>query len=370
MRPSRLARYKDIGTRLVKHRQRPPSQATAVRRPGRGVVLVIGAAALAAWRVRRVVLPARPAGAGTPRPRQAPDGSPRSSPDGAGVRIVVNPTAGPAWSPTWTDLLREELPRADIHELEEGEDLVALLSDPAYDAVGVCGGDGTVAAAAGVALDRGVPLIVVPGGTLNHLARDLGIEDASDAVEAVRAGTMACIDLGVVAERPFINTLTFGGYSAVVDTRERLQPFMGKWPALVVALIWELPRMRPLRLTIDGERVDVWLGWVGNGAYEPPGLAPAWREQLDDGLLDVRLVHGGPRYARTRFVLAALVGRLGALSVYTERRCASLEVECLDGPQRLGADGETFDGPAAFTVEKRRRSLLVALAPSRSAPDR
>ena len=71
--------------------------------------------------------------------------------------------------------------------------------------------------------------------------------------------------------------------------------------------------MRPCRIELDGWRVDVWLGWIGNCVYGPPGLAPAWREQLDDGLLDVRLVHGG-RLARTRFVLAALIGRLSALA--------------------------------------------------------
>ncbi|HVE93439.1 MAG TPA: hypothetical protein VNB24_00860, partial [Acidimicrobiales bacterium] len=203
-----------------------------------------------------------------------------------------------------------------------------------------------------------------PAGTLNHLARDLGLDSAEDAVAAVRAGTAGCIDLGVVGDRAFVNTLTFGGYSAVVDHRDQLAERMGKWPALVVALVRELPRMEPMRLKLDGERVDVWLGWIGNCKYDPPGLGPAWREELDDGLLDVRLVHGGPRYARTRFVLAALMGRLSALSVYDERLVESLEVECLDGPPRLAADGETFDAPATFTVAKRRRALRVALPPN------
>jgi undecaprenyl-diphosphatase len=170
--------------------------------------------------------------------------------------------------------------------------------------------------------------------------------------------------LGTIDGRCFVNTLSFGGYSAVVDRRALLERRLGKWPALVIALIYELPKMRPVRLRIDGARVDVWVGWIGNGAYQPNGLAPSWREKLDDGLLDVRLVHGGPRYARTRFVLAALIGRLSALSVYSQTLVESLEVECLDGPPRLAADGETFDGPAAFTVSKRRRALRVVLPPT------
>ena len=258
-------------------------------------VVPVAAALLGAWWVRRVVLPKRPDDASTPRPRRLPEGEPKPSPDGAGVRIVVNPSSGPQSSEPPTDVLRKGLPAADIHELEDGDDIAALLCDPAFVAVGAAGGDGTLSAAAAIAADLGVPLIAVPAGTLNHLARDLGLDSAQDAVEAVRAGTVASIDLGTVGDRCFVNTLSFGGYSAVVDRRERLQRRMGKWPALVVALIRELPRMKPLRLEIDGQRCDVWLGWVGNCAYDPAGLAPAWREKLDDGLLDVRLVHGGPR---------------------------------------------------------------------------
>jgi undecaprenyl-diphosphatase len=314
--------------------------------------------------LRRVVLPARPNDAETPRPKRIPEGDVRPSADGAGARIVVNPSSGPALAPSPLDELRDGLPAADIYELGEDDDLQELLKAPEFGTIGAAGGDGTLAAAAAIAVERDALLVAVPAGTLNHLARDLGLTSATDAIEAVRAGYAACIDLGTVGDRIFVNTLSFGGYTAVVDRRERLQRWMGKWPALVVALIRELPRMEPLRLTIDGDRCDVWLGWIGNGAYSPPGLAPAWREKLDDGLLDVRLVHGGPRYARTRFVFSALIGRLSSLSVYSERRVESLEVVCLDGPQRLAADGETFDGPAEFTVGKRRRALRVALPPS------
>lgn len=324
-------------------------------------VVPVAASLLGVWWVRRTIIPARPDDAATPHARPLAKGESRPSPDGAGMRIVVNPGSGPAWTDSPTEELRQGLPAADIHEMSEGDDLEKLLCDRDFDAIGAAGGDGTLAAAAAIAVERDVPLIAVPAGTLNHLARDLGLESAQDAVEAVRAGTAACIDLGTVGDRYFVNTLSLGGYSAVVDARERLEKRVGKWPALVIALARELPKMEPMRLRIDGRRTDVWLGWIGNCVYGPPGLAPAWRESLDDGLLDVRLVHGGPRYARTRFVLAALIGRLSALSVYSEQRVESLEVECLDGPPRLATDGETFDGPASFTVGKRRRALRVFL---------
>ena len=161
----------------------------------------------------------------------------------------------------------------------------------------------------------------------------------------------------------FVNTLSFGGYTAVVDARERWQPRLGKWLALAVALARELPRMEPLDLQLDGRRARVWLGWIGNGAYAPEGFAPSWRERLDDGLLDVRLVLGDRRLARTRLVVDVLTGRLRHSSVYAERRCESVEIHSLDGPVRLAVDGETFDGPVRFTVAKLRGALSVAVPP-------
>ena len=178
------------------------------------------------------------------------------------------------------------------------------------------------------------------------------------------------MDLGCVTPadggepRTFVNTLSFGGYTQVVDARERLQPRIGKWAALAVALARELPRMEPLRLEIDGEPTTVWLGWIGNGAYAPTGFAPSWRERLDDGLLDVRLVLGDRRFARTRLVAEVLVGRLRRCPVYREQRVSELDVVSTTGPLRLAVDGETFDGAARFAVTKRRRALAVAVPPT------
>lgn len=323
-------------------------------------LVAAGLVATAAW-LRMVVLPRRPEAAPTPQGRVIPHGDPRPLPDGDGVCIVVNPAAGGAWRANPADELRERLPRARVVELGDGDDLRDVLSDDGCPVVGAAGGDGTLAAAATVAVERDALFAPIPAGTLNHFGRDLGLRSLDDAIEAVRSGYEARIDVGAVGTRIFLNTFSFGGYTAVVDTRERWQPRLGKWPALVVALARELPRMAPLRMRIDGVEARVWIGWVGNGAYSPAGLAPAWRETLDDGLLDVRLVYGDVPLARTRFAVAALTGRLRFSRVYRETRVPSLRVEFLDGPQRLAADGETFDGEQTFEVTKRRKALRVSV---------
>ncbi len=329
---------------------------------------VIGAlVALGIW-LRTVILPARPAGVGTGRPRRIPDPDARPAPDGAGIRLAVNPDSGPLWRGNPIDTLRSELPAADVRELDPDDDLVEVLEDgldATVVAVGAAGGDGTLSAAATVAMAHQLVLVAVPSGTFNHLARDLGLDGPDETIAAIRAGTAIHIDVGVVTSgdraRTFVNTLSFGGYTQVVDARERLQPKVGKWAALAVALTFELPRLEPLRLELDGRPATVWLGWIGNGAYAPSGFGPSWREALDDGLLDVRLVLGDRRFARIRLVADVLAGRLLRCPVYREERVESLDVVSREGPLRLAVDGETFDGEARIHVDKRRRALTVAV---------
>jgi diacylglycerol kinase family enzyme len=325
-------------------------------------VLAAAVAGAAAW-LRRAVLPSRPSDAPSPVPRRLPDPDSRPSADGAGVRIVVNPSSGPAWTTSPTEVLREGLPGADIIELGPDDDLAELLCDGDLVAVGAAGGDGTLAAVAEIAADRDIPLIAVPAGTLNHLARDLGLNTAADSIAAVRAGTAVRMDLGVAGEQCFVNTLSLGGYTQIVDARERFERTIGKWPALLVALLTELPGMVPLRLEVDGQPSRVWLAWIGNCRYAPDGFGPRWRERLDDGLLDVRLVTGGRRFSRLRFAVDVLTGRLGTCPVYDERTATSVIIRSLDGPLRMAADGETLDGPTVLEVSKRVRALHVAVPP-------
>jgi undecaprenyl-diphosphatase len=286
------------------------------------------------------------------------------------VRIVVNPSSGPLWSGSPAEELRAALPSAEVVELGPEDDLASLLDGDHLRALGAAGGDGTLAAVATQAADRAIPFVAVPAGTLNHLARDLGLASVDDAVAAVRAGTFVTMDLGVAGPHCFVNTLTLGGYTQIVDARERWEGVIGKWPALALALLTELPGMVPLELEVDGRRRRLWVIWIGNGRYSPPGFGPRWRERLDDGLLDVRLVHGDRSFSRLWFALDVLTGRLERSAVYEEHTAEHIEIASRGGPLRLAADGETFDGPAHLVVRKRPGCLDVAVPPYEDDPDR
>ncbi|WP_328502699.1 diacylglycerol kinase family protein [Streptomyces sp. NBC_00457] len=81
--------------------------------------------------------------------------------------------------------------------------------------LGAAGGDGTVSAVAAVAADTGRSLVVVPAGTRNHFARDLGLDirDPGQALDALVDGEPARVDLGVLGSRVFVNNVSFGMYA-------------------------------------------------------------------------------------------------------------------------------------------------------------
>ena len=113
-----------------------------------------------------------------------------------------------------------------------------------------------------------------------------------------------------------------------------------------------------LELEIDGEQRRLWLLFGGNGRYHPDGFAPSWRERLDDGRIDVRLVDASAPLARTRLVAAVLSGRLGRCRVYEERLVDSLRLRLPDG-QRLARDGEVQRAPVDLMLRAAERKLVV-----------
>jgi undecaprenyl-diphosphatase len=311
------------------------------------------------------VWPVAPRTAAEIRPALTPIGADPSE-DGDGLSVVVNADAGgqSGFGAGAADRVREALPAAKVVEVA-GDDLATALVDASAHAraLGVAGGDGSICAAAAVAHAAGQPLLVLPSGTLNHLARDLGLDGPDDAIAALRAGHTVAVDVATIDGATFLNTASFGSYSSLVDARERLEAKVGKWPALMVALVHVLRHERPVEVELDGRRRSLWMIFVGNCRYHPHGFAPTWRERLDDGRLDVRLVDANAPWARTRLLLAVLTGRLGRSRVYEEFTARELKVRALDGPLRLARDGETFAGSEEFVIRKEERPLAVYVPP-------
>src|SRR5690349_2337526 len=142
----------------------------------------------------RIVPPVVPTKIPTADPLRV-DTPPR--PDGAGVVLVINPASGSGTGARVVDEVRDALPAAEVVEIGEDEDIEVVLREAAgrAEVLAVGGGDGTVACAAGIALEHSVPLAVFPGGTFNHFAKDIGCDTVAKTVDAIRRGVIACVDL-------------------------------------------------------------------------------------------------------------------------------------------------------------------------------
>ncbi|MCX4778453.1 bifunctional phosphatase PAP2/diacylglycerol kinase family protein [Streptomyces sp. NBC_01264] len=305
----------------------------------------------------------------TPGDERAAAGAP-ALPDGAGLTVVVNAGSGTAATTGLDVLLRERLPKAELVECE-GPELAAELASAAERAtvLGVCGGDGTINAAATAALRAGVPLAVFPGGTLNHFALDLGLAGVEDTCRAVAAGHAVLIGVGRFTPGPgpdpedtragyFLNNFSIGAYPELLGHRLRWAPRIGGGPAALLAAYRVLRAERPVRLKLAGKPRSVWLLFAGNGTYQGTGPAPRTRKSLGEGLLDVRLVHGGGRPG-PRLLAAAFAGPLTRSPVHVATRLRSLRLSDIPEGTPLAYDGEYAQAPKALVLDDLPDALTV-----------
>ena len=283
-------------------------------------------------------------------------------PDGAGVVLVVNPASGGGTGARVIEEVRESLPQAEIVEIDGDDDVEEVMRKAAQraDVLAVGGGDGTVSCAAGVAMDAGVPLAVFPGGTFNHFAKDIGCDTVGKTVDTIRRGSVACVDVVCLNEgHMVINTASIGAYPAFVQTREKLEHKIGKPLAGLYAMLHTLRRDAPVRIAYDNKTLQTSLFFVGNSTYLPSGFAPSRRTQMDDGLLDVRILETGRRLSKARILAALALGRLERSPLYHELRVPEFTFRAVDGPTVLAHDGEvgTEISEASFSV--RYRALPV-----------
>jgi diacylglycerol kinase family enzyme len=281
--------------------------------------------------------------------------------EGEGVGLVVNSRSGSALAADSGEELRSRLPRAHIVGLGAGAQLPRALEQLAStcEIIGICGGDGSAAAAAEVALDRSRPMLLIPGGTLNHLARDLRVNTADDVAAALASGEAVGVDVGDIDGRLFLNSAGLGAYPDMLDARRRFEHRLGRWAGQLAALILTLLRAEPLELTVGDRRRSVWMGFVGNCRHEPAGLGPSWRPRLDDGCFDVRLLLAESRYSRQRLMCAIVTGRLASSRDYVQFQARELRIESNRPHLRLACDGECFDGHGDFGIEKRPNRVAV-----------
>ncbi|WP_418003776.1 bifunctional phosphatase PAP2/diacylglycerol kinase family protein [Mycobacterium sp. PDNC021] len=283
-------------------------------------------------------------------------------PDGAGVALVINPASGDGTGKRIIDEARKALPGMEIIELSDDDDIETVLRETAArtEVLAIGGGDGTVACAAGIAVEANVPLAVFPGGTFNHFAKDIGCDSVARTVQAITEGTAAYVDLVCLNdERMVINTASIGAYPKYVRTREKLERRMGKPLAGLCALYLTLRREAPVRISYDDKTLETELFFLGNSKYFPSGFAPSQRPRLDDGLIDVRILETGRRFGRLRIATSVALGRLERSPLYHELQVPEFRFVAVDGPTTVAHDGEVGEKLSEAKFSVRYRALPV-----------
>lgn len=253
--------------------------------------------------------------------------------------LIVNPRSGDGR--TGTAELLEEAHRRGIrtHVLAEGDDAAELARGAAAEALGVAGGDGSLATVAAVAIARNLPLVCIPFGTRNHFARDLGL-DRNEPIGALDAfaGRERRIDVGRASDRLFLNNVSLGLYARLVHRREHHRR---RREALARARSWLilLTHRESLGITIDGRPTDAQLVLVANNSYELELPTLGARNRLDAGLLYLYVSDGSTSgKPGRRFVIDAEAGRLEA---------------AIDG------EPELLETPVEFRIEAQALRVLV-----------
>ena len=260
---------------------------------------------------------------------------------------------------------------ADVRVLKQGEDIVRAAKRAIADKAQVIvagGGDGTLNAVAGAIVGSAATFGVLPLGTLNHFAKDMGIPiDIDEAVDTVCTGRVVQVDVGRVNGHLFLNNSSLGLYPQVVRQRDELTQRLGrsKWAAFIWAA-WTVLRRHPfveVRLNVEGKLLAFRtpLVFIGNNSYELEGLDLGSRRCLDAGQLSIYVVARDERFGLILLAARALLGRLRQAKDFEAFCVSHAEVQTRRGGVMVATDGEVnlLQSPLVYQVEPQALPVLV-----------
>lgn len=282
--------------------------------------------------------------------------------------ILTNRSAGP--DDTTTHELHERFPGSRVVECvpsqlaDSAAAITAELTEGAEkhgEFVAMAGGDGSMRTLARHLRGGSIPMLVIPAGTRNHLAGDLGITDVGHAGEVAATGVADRIDLGLVNDEVFVNNLSLGTYPRMVARRHFHQRRMPKWLANLIAGFEQLFRGHHVDVTVEGTDYCTWAVFVGNGCYGTRLADLVSRESLTEGVLDVRIVHADRRWSRLRVSLATITGRLDRSPLIEQLIVPALVLQPSGGRVRAALDGELvwLDAPLDVRCDPASLPVLV-----------
>lgn len=296
----------------------------------------------------------------------------------SGVSVIINERSGtaakPDAGPEIQSLFEQHGTRIRLERVRDPGDLAARARQAAArgDILVAAGGDGTVSAVAAVAVASGATLGVLPMGTLNHFAKDLGLPlDLKSAVKTIVAGHIGQLDVGDVNGRLFVNNSSVGLYPRMVWERDAEQRRgRRKWTAFGIAVLntWRNYRMIAARLDVNGSATMMRTPFifVGNNQYTAEGFRLGGRSRLNDGLLSIFVAPECGRFEILSLPVRAITGRLRSdAAPFVAFQTDSVTVDVMHRRTSVALDGEVLLMAPPLVYRLRPRALR-AIVPDTS----
>jgi len=250
----------------------------------------------------------------------------------------------------------------------------AVASDA--DVVVLGGGDGSLGTGAAALLGCHKPLGILPLGSLNHFAKDVGIPlDLDQAVGTIERGYVTEVDVGEVNGRIFLNNSSIGLYPSAVAHREELRHRHGggKWLAMFNACVDVVRRFPLLDVTLQVDDRAVALTapfiFVGNNRYEMSLFSLGTRTSLQGGELSIYLTQDTGRMGLLRLFFRALLGRLEQDRDFHSFTLPGVEIRTRRRSLRVSLDGEVVWMASPIRYVIRPRALRVLAPMPDAAPE-
>jgi diacylglycerol kinase family enzyme len=233
------------------------------------------------------------------------------------------------------------------------------------------GGDGTISTVIQSLVQRPEAAVaVIPTGTYNHFARDLGIPlDWREALDVAVNGKRRTVDTARANDRFFINNISIGLYPDLVRRREERGRDYPRWKARLYASYMTLRKYRHVSIAIESEHhqevVRTHVFMVSNNSYDLSRIGvEAGRQMLEEGRLAVYWLPHLSRWKLMRFATRFLAGRVRETPGFRSFRTSRMKVHSSRPMLRAGVDGEvvTFSTPLTITIVPQSLDVMVPVS--------
>ena len=259
---------------------------------------------------------------------------------------------------------------ADIEVIEVSPELdcAQVVRDRTKRGTGLfiaAGGDGTVHHVMQAVVKTTSEFAVIPLGTYNHFARDVGIPlDWKEALEVAVNGDRRSVDAARINDRYFVNNVSIGLYPEAVTLREERGRDYPRWKARLYALFTTLRKYPHVNITVETDdrheviRTHVFM--VSNNSYDLERVGiEAPRERMTEGRLSVYWLDHVARWELARHVSRYLAGRVRTIPGFRSFRTMRMRVQSTHRQLKVGIDGEVFPMAMPLVLTTVPQSLIV-----------